>query len=454
MRNFRGIYIGFRDRGICGNIHSVAMHYYKCPQIGGEQMVFPATVAPNSSTSVLRNGGSCIPHSETDKADDNFILCYTNGTAKFFGRCYCSAGYQSLSMSQCNECPPKTFKDTKGNFPCKVCGKNVKDGKLPRTSVCECIPGFYRPTAKKNVYVVDCEAPPTGPRRLTATTIGSTWALITWIPPIYNGTGDRVEYEISYDGYKHTTRNLYFNATGLKAFTYCTLKVSSINNVTKAIDQKNGSMISFKTSPGLPSEVRNLMLIRNVDVSVTVYWQEPAAKGGSYLRYFVVVNGDKGRYTSSLNYTVYQKQNDVTYKISVKSHTSAGFSPEKIITFIIIGKAEGYEKAGEQSTSPENIALYAVASLLLLMLVLLLIWNFKLRKQVATLTMAKRCTPENAERSTTYMNLQPQHLNNETPYYASLRNSGALAQEQVAEGNRHYMEINSNREKDHVYCKV
>ena len=67
----------------------------------------------------------------------------------------------------------------------------------------------------------------------------------------------------------------------------------------------------------VPSEVRNLMLIRNVDVSVTVYWQEPTAKGGSGLRYFVVVNGDKGQYTSSLNYTVYQKQNDVTYKISV-----------------------------------------------------------------------------------------------------------------------------------------
>ena len=101
MRNFRGIYIGFRTRGICGNIHSVAMHYYKCPQIGGEQMVFPATAAPTSSTAVLRIGGKCIAHSETDKTDNNFMLCYTNGTAKFYGRCYCSAGYQSLSVSQC-----------------------------------------------------------------------------------------------------------------------------------------------------------------------------------------------------------------------------------------------------------------------------------------------------------------------------------------------------------------
>ena len=67
----------------------------------------------------------------------------------------------------------------------------------------------------------------------------------------------------------------------------------------------------------VPSEVQNLILKRNADLSVTVSWQEPAAKGGSDLRYFVVVNGDKGRFTTSLNYTVYQKQNDVTYTISV-----------------------------------------------------------------------------------------------------------------------------------------
>ena len=67
----------------------------------------------------------------------------------------------------------------------------------------------------------------------------------------------------------------------------------------------------------VPSEVRNLILTRNADASVTVSWQEPAAKGGSDLRYFVVVNGDKGRFTNSLNHTVYRKQKDVTYKISV-----------------------------------------------------------------------------------------------------------------------------------------
>ena len=102
MRNFRGIYIGFRDRGICGNIHSVALHYYKCPEVGGEKMWFPATAAPNSSTAVLRVSGNCVANSEAEKVRGNFMLCYTNGTAKFYGKCYCSAGYQSLSMVQCS----------------------------------------------------------------------------------------------------------------------------------------------------------------------------------------------------------------------------------------------------------------------------------------------------------------------------------------------------------------
>ena len=59
-----------------------------------------------------------------------------------------------------------------------------------------------------------------------------------------------MEYEISYNGVKNTTGNLYLNVTGLKTFTKYTITVSSINNVTKAIDRKNGSRISFKTVSG------------------------------------------------------------------------------------------------------------------------------------------------------------------------------------------------------------
>ena len=59
-----------------------------------------------------------------------------------------------------------------------------------------------------------------------------------------------MEYEISYNGVRNITGNLYLNVTGLKAFTDYTITVSSINNVTKAIGRKNESTISFKTFSG------------------------------------------------------------------------------------------------------------------------------------------------------------------------------------------------------------
>ena len=37
------------------------------------------------------------------------------------------------------------------------CGANVVDGKLPRISVCQCKPGFYRPKTKENDHNVNCE---------------------------------------------------------------------------------------------------------------------------------------------------------------------------------------------------------------------------------------------------------------------------------------------------------
>ena len=102
MKGFGGLYIAFRDKGICGNIPFLTIHYYKCPDIGGEQMHFPETMAPNTSTAVLSVNGNCVAHSEPKTANkDNFLLCYQNGTAKVNGGCHCSAGYYNSSLSQC-----------------------------------------------------------------------------------------------------------------------------------------------------------------------------------------------------------------------------------------------------------------------------------------------------------------------------------------------------------------
>ena len=101
MKGHGGLYIAFRDRGICGSVESVEVYYYTCPLRGG-QMQFQATVAPNSSTGVLRISGSCTDNSIPEAGEDNnFLLCYSNGTAIVYGKCHCSSGYQNLSLSSC-----------------------------------------------------------------------------------------------------------------------------------------------------------------------------------------------------------------------------------------------------------------------------------------------------------------------------------------------------------------
>ena len=87
-----------------------------------------------------------------------------------------------------------------------------------------------------------------------------------------------MEYEISWykteepkdqNPAKETTGNLYFNLTGLDTFTFYTVNVSSVNNVTKAIGRINGSTISFKTFSG-----RKYILF-GVDMRVLTYLYFP-----------------------------------------------------------------------------------------------------------------------------------------------------------------------------------
>ena len=104
MKGYHGIYLGFRDTGICGSIESVSMYYITCSEVTRELIRFPSTIAPNASTALVRISGYCVGHSEP-RESDNFMLCYANGTSKIQGGCQCLAGYQNLSSSHCSGKP-------------------------------------------------------------------------------------------------------------------------------------------------------------------------------------------------------------------------------------------------------------------------------------------------------------------------------------------------------------
>ena len=102
MKNLSALNIAFRDTGICGKVLSLSWHYYKCPRYAGEHMEFQVTNAPTTRMGVTRVNGSCVANSlEKTNAGDNYMLCYTNGTAKVNGGCQCKAGFENSSLSEC-----------------------------------------------------------------------------------------------------------------------------------------------------------------------------------------------------------------------------------------------------------------------------------------------------------------------------------------------------------------
>lgn len=70
-------------------------------------------------------------------------------------------------------------------------------------------------------------------------------------------------------------------------------------------------------SSTVPSAVRGLKAIRNVDGSVTITWNSPAAKGGPDLVYHIVINGKNGFYSKGSNYSLLRQEKRHQYTISV-----------------------------------------------------------------------------------------------------------------------------------------
>eukprot|EP00795_Rhopilema_esculentum_P006976 gene6976-12599_t len=198
------------------------------------------------------------------------------------------------------------------------------------------------------------EAPPSAPNNVKATQIGSKWILLEWMVPMDQGTGGKPSYTIKASCARckippdFTTSNRFFNVTGLSAYTRYDVRVFSINNVTAAIgfDKAMYNSTSVLTGFGLPSEVQNLAKRTNSDASVTIFWNEPLTKGGDDLRYFVTVNDEKGMFTTKLKYTVKQDLETKKYTVSVKAHTSTGFSKGEVIRFEIKGKGKYFTDFG------------------------------------------------------------------------------------------------------------
>jgi len=316
-----GIYIAFSSSQTCGRILAIRMWYFTCPTLAGNLLSFPKRPAPSTTISIVNIEGKCVENSvPVSTARENVMMCYANGTAVTRGGCHCQAGYYMKSSHQCVDCLPKTYKPTSGNELCFKCTKNVKDGLLPRKSLCQCLDGYFRPKASIDDFRVECEAPPSRPRALNATYVNSQWAVIEWKPPRDAGTGGPISYRIhclQCDIRSYPTMKLSVNLTNLKTFSVYNITVSAMNNVTEAIGKRSKVEFYFKTLSGLPSSVMNLKEIRNANGSVTIMWDAPAATGGPDLQYYIVINSKPGFFSRDRTHRIEQQEKRMEYKVSV-----------------------------------------------------------------------------------------------------------------------------------------
>ena len=65
--------------------------------------------------------------------------------------------YYAFMLFLSIDCPRKTYKPRPGDGPCFKCTQNVKNGLLPRKSLCECLNGYFRPIALVTSNQAECE---------------------------------------------------------------------------------------------------------------------------------------------------------------------------------------------------------------------------------------------------------------------------------------------------------
>eukprot|EP00794_Sanderia_malayensis_P015419 gene15419-16992_t len=379
MKGKKGAYLSFRDLGICGAILGLTVSYTICPTISGDLVNFQETSAPNSTVAFEHVYGNCVKDSIAVTSDlNNYMKCYSNGTAQYYGKCHCEAGFERKGDA-CNDCKPKYYKSIVGNQACTKCGLNVQDGKAPRIEMCKCKNGFFRPTAYIHDATKNCEKPPSQPQNLNVLKVTSNSAEVTWQPPSITGTGNVIKYKVETickEGCKPPiqnviTANLSITLSKLNNYNNYTMNIYSINNVTNATGKENSASITFRTQSGVPSEVQSVAVIRNHDGSVTIKWKEPADKGGPDLKYRVQYGVTK-TIVSSTNVTILQTDVKQTYNVKIESFTSAGSSKAVEQKVVIFGKDKKPIARVDTTTNIIIGASVALGVLLIIAIVLIL----------------------------------------------------------------------------------
>ena len=93
-RNYESFKLGFQAPFYCGQIKSVSVYHYLCPNKTNALADFSEVPAPSKISSPHTSFGTCTRNA-VKKSSSRYLSmnCYYNGTAEVFGGCECESGY-------------------------------------------------------------------------------------------------------------------------------------------------------------------------------------------------------------------------------------------------------------------------------------------------------------------------------------------------------------------------
>eukprot|EP00111_Clytia_hemisphaerica_P008286 TCONS_00024179-protein len=322
VTDFTGLQFGFEITSFCGFIRSWQLTYYQCPRVSENLVNFNQTSAPDSYKQVEEVFGECTNFAALEIGSDRPKMeCFTNGTYNIIGRCVCDAGYTNETTgTSCSPCDRQTFKASRGNVPCQACGRDTKEGVVPRTT-CACKEGYFKRSNESNQVDADCFKPPEAPTNLQSQTSQPNEAQLSWTASIpgSDAQGDYVILCLNCPKafmVNQRTSGTSITLTGLAAFASYKIQITKENEVTRSTGQSRPAEVTFTTQKGDPTIIQDVVNETLSDGTVKFTWKEPFGRGGDDISY-VVTYGDTTLRLTELTFNIETDTQDRTYNVEI-----------------------------------------------------------------------------------------------------------------------------------------
>ncbi|XP_048883272.1 ephrin type-B receptor 4b-like [Brienomyrus brachyistius] len=397
----QGFYLAFQAQGACMGLLSVRVFFKKCPALTRNFVHFPDTV-PHSL--VQQAQGQCVDNAIQQGATLH-MFCGEDGqwVGQPSGACACRAGFEPLGAeSRCQACLPGYFKMSLGADQCRRCpdfSNSISSG----SAVCPCRPTHFR--AKSDLPDAPCTTPPSAPRSVVPL-ISDTSVTLEWSEPLERGGRHDLTYtlqcrrcissercvscsdSVSYRPSQHGLTQRQAVVWGLEPYTTYSFSIQAFNGVSQFSSMEPASeSINITTSNNVPVLVSGIRRSQATENSVTLQWSIPVEPQYSILEYQLrYCQKEKQDDSISWQYKG-SKTNHVVlgdlrrgtqYEVQVRARTTAGysnFSPSS--TFRTLPD-------GEESHSHLMVTGVLVGAATLLLIIVIAIAVFCLRKQTRT----------------------------------------------------------------------